>query len=191
MNRAVFLVLLINADAWAMTEMSCPQLFGTARTHARNRHYRKRFLRWTEKDLSGITVAHSHQEWENVWNLRLGGLSLERKGADTLVRLSEQLADRLGCDAGRYLLTRDDSLGRETRTLALLGNVVLVAHRGRLAYLSVPGSTIPKWLLAWQLRGATMYSAASASGRPPRRSPPRRPPPKRPPPRPKPVIRTR
>jgi len=145
----------------------CPQLFGSRAVRRRNKALRERFLRWTRRDASGITVAHSHRRWERVIALHLRGLAVEQRGDAALVSLSPALAKRLGCAAGRYLLRRDDALGGHTRALALLGDVVLVVHRGQLAYLAAAGAREPRWLLAWQLWGVTVRPKLG----PPRRRP--------------------
>jgi hypothetical protein len=151
----------------------------------RNKAYRKRNLHWTVREPSGITVVHSNAIWEKVPLLSFGGLTLEGR---RIVVLSKKLAKKLGCVPGRYLISRDDSLGRRTRILALLGDLVLVAHQGKLGYLAPPEARRPRWLLAWTLRGASFRPPRRGQVRrpPPRRPPPKRPPPKRPPrPRPK------
>lgn len=161
-------------DKGPLSTERCPQLFGTEQSHRRNRAFRERFLRWALKDPAGITVAHSNQRWEAVTRLELSGLSLEQREGDTLVSISPELADRVGCATGRYLLERDDSIGRRTRALAVFGDVVLVAYQGRLAFISAPGAPSPRWLLGWQLRGVTVPRVYVSGARPaPRRAPPR------------------
>lgn len=165
----------------------CPKLLGTAETRVRNKAYRERNLLWTSREASGITVVHSNPRWEKVPLLSFGGLTLEaRAGRGTVVvRLSNKLARKLGCQPGRYRIRRDDSIGRGTRALALLGDYVLVAHGGQLGFLAPPEAKRPRWLLAWTLRGATIRpprgGQPQARRPPPKRPPPKRPPPKRPP----------
>lgn len=146
----------------------CPELFGTRKTRARNKLYRKRILHWAVEEPSGITVVHSHQGWEEVTRFKFPGVELlgrsETEDGVAVVKISEELADSVGCPAGSYRMRRDDALGRDSRVLAVFGSAVLIVHQGQLGYLAVPDLPPPRWLVAWKLPGATVYPQLRGGG---------------------------
>lgn len=149
-----------DSAADAKSAVECPRLFGGEKARSENKIHREKQLLWTVADRYGITVAHTERDWEDVTKFEVTGIELvSRAGSEPemIIEISSGVADEVGCPAGRYLLRRDHTLGRDTRILAVFRNAVLITCGDRLGYLAVPDAPAPRWFLAWQLPGVTVY----------------------------------
>jgi len=81
-------------------------------------------------------------------------------------QVSGEAASAGRCRAGRYVVGVDSALSRHTRVLAVLSHVVLVEHRGKLAYVASTSAPTPSWLLAWRMQGEMPSGGASPTSSP-------------------------
>jgi hypothetical protein len=152
----VALLLLAGAPALGQPRAAadCPALFGNARTRAIGAARRAKNIEFIDEDASGVTLAHSSEDWDEPWSLQLVGLELVAlKGEVALFEATPSLAKSVGCSAGRYRVTVDDALSRDARVLAVLRESVLVEMRGALRYVLLRGAEHPEWLVAYRLPG--------------------------------------
>ena len=133
----------------------CPVLFGDGETLAYNATFRARRIDWIDEDDGGVTIVHTSQRWgAEPYRLRIRGLKLVRvRDGAAVFEMSPAVAARTGCVAGSYRVAADSVLSRRTRILAVLSHVVLVEHRGRLAYIAPTSVSAPRWLMAWRMEG--------------------------------------
>ena len=133
---------------------SCPAVFGNSQVHSANASRRQGELDWVEEDETGVTIVHGNQRWDDPFRLSIQGVRLVRVSAGSAVfELTAQVADRVKCRPGQYMLQVDHRVSRRTRILALLQHGVLVEHRGRLAFISSASVASPRWLVAWRMPG--------------------------------------
>lgn len=152
------------AGGGAGAPQTCPGLFGGQALQERNAARRQQAIDWIDEDESGVTIAHTRTGWgDEPFRLTIRGLRLLGvQGGTAVFQVSGEAASAGHCRPGRYVVGVDSSLSRHTRVLAVLSHVVLVEHRGKLAFVAPASAPIPGWLLAWRMQGE-MPSDGNAS----------------------------
>ncbi len=159
---APFLLALAWPDARAAEDRSgevkpagqCPLLFGVQRSHDRNRTARKKHLDSILEGEHAVNLTHTGG-WRRPERIRFQGLELMATAATdeaeprALVEVVD-LPAGLRCPPGLYELRVDNSIGGETRVLAILDDSVLLEHRDQLRFLKVSRTSSPVWRMIWR-----------------------------------------
>jgi hypothetical protein len=133
----------------------CRPLFGTDRSHERNRERREKALQSVRGSRSLVTVVH-HARWDDPVRLRIPGLEVlaivpvKKRSYDLLVAVSPQVASNHQCEPGVYRLSQDDSLLPGVAILDVRRRFLLVDSRGVLTYIPVGVVGEIDFRMVWQ-----------------------------------------
>jgi len=133
---------------------ACSQLFGEEDEHKQNMKHRKKLLISVQEGEYCIEVLHS-ADWDTPKEVAYVGLELvetivdEKSGPQALIQVSGEI-DELECDPGTYIVEVDDSIGDDTRVLAILEDFVLLEENDELKFLKTEGTSSPVWRMIWK-----------------------------------------
>ncbi len=168
----------VPAGRGVLPASACPALFGDPLLEQENRQRRESLLESIRVWEHSIDVVY-HGPWEEPQPLDYRGIKLlqtfagDSCEATAVLEVTDE-AGELGCAAGDYAVTRDASVGREGRILAVLDEVVLLEQDGELGYLAVEGQEPPLFRMVWHPRWTLRHPYKIAPVRPSRA--PHRPP---------------
>jgi hypothetical protein len=141
------------ADLQARSSAACEALFGDADEREANRRRRAELLERVTTESFAWGIVH-RGDWAEPEELRFDALTLvEASGGDDCVPVAvvalgpEERSG--GCEAGRYAIETDDSLGSDARVLAIVDGVVLLEREGRLVFLRSEAAPEPVWRMIW------------------------------------------
>ena len=135
-----------------MAAETCELLQDNATARRANRERRLSLLESASRGTTDFWVVH-HADWTMPQPLSLPHLTLVKTVIQpdctpaAIVSL-DVWGDKSDCLSGQYRLQVDDSVGPESRVLAIFDGVVLLEWRGELRYLT-SSETAPEWHMVW------------------------------------------
>lgn len=131
----------------------CEEVFGEESDHEEDRRRREAILEGVDVTEHDVWITHSG-DWSDpeplhFANLALVGVETNEGCAPVAVVELDNESDDIACDSDLYLIEQDSSLGEDTHVLAIIDNVVIVEHEGKLMYLVVSDHSAPPFRMVW------------------------------------------
>ncbi len=134
----------------------CSDLFGNNQTHDSNRTARQENL-VSIRRYSHATVIVHHTNWDQPRYVEYPGIDLvdttmfsnHNTHPVAYIEITERL-NKIDCTPGIYTINVDDAIGKKTKVLAILEDLVLIERDDELLYLaSDPNLEKPHWQMVW------------------------------------------